>query len=163
MPRIDSREVGTRIHSRAGNGLSQRRANRGRQMTVAVEIVEWSPWCLGPVKSTRVSKHLKPQWDIGRYSKISFFRNSRVTRRQGSALQIEASKRAFTAHGAQRKHSPKNAVIFMQPLAWLPCVFPIPVEIAKKMTNSDVQFEYLLGRLGMIVLLWIAQAIIRCV
>jgi hypothetical protein len=29
MLRIDSREVGTRIHSRAGNGLSRRQANRG--------------------------------------------------------------------------------------------------------------------------------------
>jgi hypothetical protein len=48
----------------------------------------------------------------------------------------------------------QNTVIFVQPLAWLPCVFPIPVEVAKKMTNSDVPFEYLSGRLGMIVLPW---------
>jgi hypothetical protein len=85
------------------------------------------------------------QWDIGRYSEISLFRNSKVTRHQGSTLQIEASKQAFTAHGSWRTAEAfaKNTVILMQPPAWLPCVFPIPVEVAKKMSNSDAQFEYL--------------------
>lgn len=42
----------------------------------------------------------------------------------------------------------------MQLLAWLPCAFPILVEVAKKMPSSDVQLGTYLVGLGMIVLPW---------
>jgi hypothetical protein len=76
---------------------------------------------------------LKAEWDIGRYSEIFLLRNSKVTRRQGTTLQIEASR---------REHSPENTVIFMQLLTWFPCIFPIFDEVTRKMSNSDVQLEY---------------------
>lgn len=42
----------------------------------------------------------------------------------------------------------KNTIIFMQPLAWLLCALLIPVEVAKKMSSLNVQFEHLSGRVG---------------
>jgi hypothetical protein len=41
---------------------------------------------------------LKAEWGIGRYSEIFLLRNSKVTRRQGTTLQI----------GAWRKYSPEK-------------------------------------------------------
>jgi hypothetical protein len=84
-------------------------------------------------------------WGIGRYSEIFLLRNFKVTHRQGTSLtdrgkQTRASR--LIVHGGSIRQ--KNTVIFVQLLAWLPCIFPIFDEVTRTMSNSVGQLELLI-------------------